>query len=178
MTILLYFLAYSILGWMAESLWSAAFTGRLQNRKTLTRLPMCPVYGIGAALLVTLVPRGASPLMIFVYGFFLLSAAEFLYSLVWQHALGVVWWDYSAGRVHLGGRVCGGYSLLWGMLAVFTVKLLHPIIAVILSGAAWYPAAAVMGVLFIADTVQTCKCIQNLPEDECRKLLCFERIEK
>ena len=40
--------------------------------------------------------------------------------------LGFTAWDYSAKPFNINGRVCLLYSLAWGLLAIFWIKVVYP----------------------------------------------------
>lgn len=55
------------------------------------------------------------------------SAAEYICSLGQEIVFGSVAWDYSHLPLNINGRVCLLYSLFWGVLGVFWVKVFMPI---------------------------------------------------
>ena len=40
--------------------------------------------------------------------------------------LGFTAWDYSSKFLNINGRVCLTYSVFWGILAIFWIKLIYP----------------------------------------------------
>ena len=123
------FTAYSFLGFLLEVAFAAAVGGR-PDRKGLLVLPLCPVYGAGACLVLALTaPVRGEPPAVFLVGGLAATAAEYLAALYHEKALGVSFWDYSDLPGSLRGRVCLPFSLAWGTLSLGLVYWLHPLLA-------------------------------------------------
>ena len=123
------FIAYSFAGFLLETAF-AWLTGGTAGRKGLLVLPLCPVYGAGACLVLALTaPVRGEPPAVFLVGGLAATAAEYLAALYHEKALGVSFWDYGdlPGSVH--GRVCLPFSLAWGTLSLGLVYWLHPLLA-------------------------------------------------
>lgn len=121
-----WFIAYSFAGFLLESAFAWASGGR-PDRKGLLVLPLCPVYGAGACLILAL-PKwvDARPWALFLLGGLTATAAEYLASLWHEKALGVSFWSYDGLPGNLQGRVCLPFSLAWGTLSLGLVYWLHP----------------------------------------------------
>ena len=120
---------YSFLGFLLE-LAFARLTGGRPDRKCLLVLPLCPVYGLGACLILALTGGAtASPISVFVLGGAAATAAEYAASLFYERVLGVSFWDYQGLPGSLHGRVCLPFSLAWGVLALGLVYGVHPILS-------------------------------------------------
>lgn len=65
-------------------------------------------------------------LTLFVGGFLIGSITEYLVSLIGELILHVKWWDYSNMPFNINGRICFAYSMFWGVLAIFLMKVIHP----------------------------------------------------
>jgi len=120
------FVAYSFAGFLLETAFAAASGGR-PDRKGLLVLPLCPVYGLGACLIL-LLPRWVDdrPWALFLLGGLTATAAEYLDALYHEKALGVAFWNYAGLPGNLQGRVCLPFSLVWGVLALGLVYWVHP----------------------------------------------------
>ena len=125
---LLLFTAYSMMGWIVETVVCSVVAGKFINRGFLNG-PFCPIYGFGALLIVvTLAPvRGSLPLL-FLAAVALASALEYLTGLGLETLFHAKYWDYSARRFNLQGRVCLGNALLFGLGGVLTVRVLQPLL--------------------------------------------------
>lgn len=120
------FIAYSFAGFLLETAF-AWLTGGAAGRKGLLVLPLCPVYGAGACLVLALTaPVRGEPPAVFLVGGLAATAAEYLAALYHEKALGVSFWDYGDLPGSLHGRVCLPFSLAWGTLSLGLVYWVHP----------------------------------------------------
>jgi uncharacterized membrane protein len=123
------FLLYSFLGFLLEVVFAHVVHHPKKDRKCLLLLPLCPVYGLGAVLILWLVRRlAAGPLAVMVIGFCSATAAEYLMSYFYERVLGVRFWDYTRMPWNINGRVCLPFSLCWGLLALVLVYGLSPVV--------------------------------------------------
>lgn len=90
-------------------------------------LPLCPVYGVGALLIVHL-PSAvqARPVLLFLCGALAATAVEYGMDFFYEKVLGVRFWDYSALPWNLNGRVCLLFSAAWGLLSLGLTVWVHP----------------------------------------------------
>lgn len=123
------FTGYSFLGFLLEVAFAAAVGGR-PDRKGLLVLPLCPVYGAGACLIL-LLPEwvDARPPVLFVLGGLMATAAEYCAALYHEKVLGVSFWSYNGLPGNFQGRVCLPFSLAWGLLSLGLVYWVHPALA-------------------------------------------------
>lgn len=139
MDYILYFFLFSFCGWILETVYASVLKRKFVSKQTLLRLPICPVYGIGAvAMLLTLKPVAESWLLVFCGGFFVASSVEYLIALYYEHFFGVAWWDYRYNRGNLNGKVCVGLSLVWGVIAIAFFELIYPAAEALISGLSIY----------------------------------------
>lgn len=121
------FLFYSFLGFALEVAFARVTRSPKRDRKCLYLLPLCPVYGLGAVLILTLPEAVRSrPALLFLCGAACATAAEYAVDWFCEKALGVRFWNYSALPGNLNGRVCLPFSLAWGALAIGLTKWVHP----------------------------------------------------
>ncbi len=107
--------------------------GDFANRGFL-RGPVCPIYGFGAAAVLTaLIPFKNNLLILFVASALLTSAIEFITGFVLDKVFKNKWWDYSDIPFNLCGYICLKFSVVWGFVCVFAVRIIHPIIAAFVS---------------------------------------------
>lgn len=123
------FVVYSFVGFLLEVAFAAASGGR-PGRKGLWVLPLCPVYGLGACLIL-LLPAWVkgSPPALFISGALAATAVEYFDALYHEKVLGVSFWSYDGLPGSLQGKVCLPFSLIWGMLALGLVGWVHPALA-------------------------------------------------
>ncbi len=122
-----YFLFYSFCGFWLEVLFARATGARKRDRKCRLFLPLCPVYGWGAAAIL-LLPRWvqARPVLLFLAGGAAATAVEYILSLFYEKVWHVRFWDYSALPWNVGGRVCLWFSGVWGLLSLGLVYWVQP----------------------------------------------------
>lgn len=125
--ILAYFIIYSIAGYIIETIFALVRYGVLESRKSFLYGPFCSIYGIGAVVMILFLRYFMRNRMtLFVAGFFIGSIIEYLVSLIGELILHVKWWDYSNMPLNINGRICFYYSIFWGFLAIFLMKIIHP----------------------------------------------------
>ena len=79
-----------------------------------------------------------------------------------------IWWDYSNSFLNIHGRTCLYYAILWGILSIFLINYINPLIN------QWYAhmeraitlkktkiIIAVLVAFFIADSTVTCFALEN-----------------
>ena len=123
------FMTYSFIGFLLEVAF-ARITGGRPDRKGLLVLPLCPVYGVGACLILAL-PGWVDerPWALFLLGGLTATAAEYLDALYHEKALGVSFWNYDGLPGNVQGKVCLPFSLAWGALSLGLVYWLHPLLS-------------------------------------------------
>lgn len=125
--ILAYFIIYSIAGYFIETGFALIRYGVLESRQSFLYGPFCSIYGLGAVIMVIFLQyfkRNWATL--FGGGFLIGSVTEYLVSLIGELILNVKWWDYSNMPFNIGGRICISYSMFWGILAIFLMRVIHP----------------------------------------------------
>lgn len=125
-----YFLIFSILGLIIETLYCYITTGVLESRQGLVYGPFCPIYGCGAVIYIIFLNRykDSSELKLFFTGAVLGSIVEYLLSFSMEAIYSNRFWDYSYTKYHINGRISLTYTVFWGVLAIALIKYLKPII--------------------------------------------------
>ena len=165
--IFLSFCIYSFLGWVCETIYCSVPKGEFVNRGMLSG-PVCPIYGVGALLILYLLePFHSSLPLLFVASVVVTSALEYFTSVLLEVLFHAKWWDYSSNRFNLHGRICLQNSLLFGLAGVILVLGLEPVVQGILdripSPWAWGISAVLFGVMAV-DTVTTVRSILSLDQ--------------
>lgn len=122
------FLFGCFMGWIVEGLWTLVKKGLFINHSALVIGPFNVIYGIGAIVL-TLVLFDAKKkrnFEIFVLSFVTGTILEYIVSFVMEYTLGFVAWNYASKPLNINGRVCLPYSLFWGFLGIFWIKVVYP----------------------------------------------------
>ncbi|MBQ6494893.1 MAG: putative ABC transporter permease [Bacilli bacterium] len=129
----LIFFIYSILGWIAESIYSSILEKKLVDRGFLIG-PYCPIYGTGAVIGITyLTQYKNNPLTIFILGIVISCIIEYITSYLMEKIFKARWWDYSNHKFNLNGRICGKNALLFGICSLLIIYICNPPIELILS---------------------------------------------
>lgn len=124
-----YFIIYSFCGFLLEVAFARAIGHPKRDRKCFLLLPLCPVYGLGALLILWLAQPRLGPLWVAVMGALAATAAELLMGLFYRFVIGVEFWDYAALPGNLAGLVCPQFAAAWAILALGLVYWVHPFIA-------------------------------------------------
>ncbi len=128
MEVFLLFTIYSFFGCVMEDAYAYALSGRYVSKRTLLNLPLCPVYGIAAVMLAA-VNTMANPIILFLNGFFIVSAVELAFYLISERIYGIKWWDYSGLKINFMGGISLFYSTMWGFLNIGFALWVHPYFA-------------------------------------------------
>jgi len=125
--LLSYFIIYSIAGYLIETTFALVRYGVIESRQSFLYGPFCSIYGVGAVVMILFLQYfKRNRLTLFVGGFFIGSITEYLVSLIGELILHVKWWDYSNMPLNINGRICLYYSIFWGILAIFLMRIIHP----------------------------------------------------
>ena len=125
------FVIGSFLGDMVETVFCRVTAGVWMSRSSLVWGPFSVVWGLALVMAAVLL-RGSqerSDRSIFLFGFVMGGAYEYLCSAVGEMLFGVIFWDYSGFKFNLGGRVNLLYCLFWGIAAVVWIRYGYPLIA-------------------------------------------------
>lgn len=116
-------------GYIVETIWCLIRHGYIESRKSLVLGHLSVAYGMGAVLLtlVLLKLQQSSWWKIFLVAFVTGTVTEYICSLGQEILFGTVAWDYSNVPLNINGRVCLLYSIFWGVLGVFWVKVVIPL---------------------------------------------------
>lgn len=125
--ILAYFIIYSVVGYIIETIFSIITKGTWESRQSFLYGPFCAIYGLGAAIMIIFLHKYSKKYnSLFIGGFIVGSIVEYLVSLIGELLLGVKWWDYSDMPLNINGRICVFFSLFWGFLALYLMASFNP----------------------------------------------------
>lgn len=125
-----YFLIFSILGLVIETLYCYFTMGILESRKGFIWGPFCPVYGVCGAILIYILDKMnlKSIIKLFVAGFIIGSIGEYILSYILESIYGIRFWNYEYLQYNLNGRISFIFSIYWGILAIILIKFVKPLI--------------------------------------------------
>ena len=125
--ILAYFIIYSFIGYIVETLFALINYNVLESRKSFLYGPFCGIYGLGAVVLIlSLKYFRKNNYTLFLGGFLVGGILEYIISYLGEVLFDARWWDYSNRFLNINGRVCLLYSLFWGILALMLMKIINP----------------------------------------------------
>ena len=123
---ILYFIIYSLVGWLLEVLLKYVDDKKFVNRGFLLG-PICPIYGYGVLLIILLIGCNDNDLLsIFLKSIFICSILEYFTSFIMEKLFKARWWDYSQRRFNINGRICLETMLPFGMGATIILYSIHP----------------------------------------------------
>ena len=125
--ILAYFIIYSVVGYIIETIFGIITKGVWESRQSFLYGPFCAIYGLGAAIMIIFLHKySKNYTRLFIGGFIVGSIVEYLVSWIGEMLLGVKWWDYSDMPLNINGRICVYFSMFWGFLAFYLIASFNP----------------------------------------------------
>ena len=125
--ILAYFIIYSILGYIIETLFGIVTKGVWESRQSFLYGPFCGIYGLGAVIMILALQYfNQNNNRLFIGGFIVGSIVEYVVSWIGEVILNVKWWDYSNMPLNLNGRICVFFSIFWGLLGICLMTYINP----------------------------------------------------
>lgn len=124
-TLFIWFILYSILGWVYETIYCSIKGLKWDNRGMLIG-PYCPIYGVGAVLDVLLCSGLGNARAVFIACMLGSAVLEYTTSYATERLFHAVWWDYSYLPFNLNGRICLSCSLGFGVAGILVLYGIHP----------------------------------------------------
>lgn len=155
--IFIWFMLYSFIGWVYESIFCSISERRLVNRGFLNG-PYCPIYGAGAILVIAVLSWVNNPVLLFVLSMVLTGVIEYLTSYVMERIFNARWWDYSDWKFNLNGRICLVGLMAFGTMSLLLRYVIHPAVfnlTMRLPNWLIYILAVILFVIFIFDCAFT-----------------------
>lgn len=128
-----YFVIFSVMGWIYESAYCTIQNRKWQNRGFLYG-PLCPIYGVGATAITFIVDQGQAHgwqelawWQIFLIAFFGSIVLEYVTSYTLEKLFHAYWWDYSDVPFNIHGRVCLPASIGFGIAGLIVVYGIAPL---------------------------------------------------
>lgn len=157
--ILAWFIVYSIVGYIIETLFGLLTKGVIESRQSFLYGPFCGIYGVGAVVMVLGLQKfNKNNYTLFAGGFVIGSVVEYVISFIGEWFFHIKWWDYSTMPFNINGRICVCFSLFWGLLAIYLMTYVHPRIEKLLdkiNPKALKPITIVLTIFIFIDFVVT-----------------------
>lgn len=118
-------------GTILETFWYFLLYKKFEICVGLVYGPFIPIYGGGACILTILLYKmyKYNNFVIFIAGTIIGASFEFLCSFIQEKAFGTIAWNYSGTPLNIGGRTNLMYGIIWGILCLFWVRWLYPILS-------------------------------------------------
>lgn len=134
LNLFLYFIIYSVIGWIYESILCSITGKKLVNRGFLNG-PLCPIYGSGAmVILLVFYGQDTALLPLFLSSMILTSVVEYITSVLLEVFFNAKWWDYTDRPFNIHGRVYLTGALVFATLSVVLIRYIHPFMISIIDG--------------------------------------------
>lgn len=155
--ILWYFIIFSVIGLIIETIYCYITTGVIESRKGLIIGPFCPIYGLGAATIIAIFGKTKKNVKnLFIQGFIYGSILEYVVSYILEAIYGMRFWNYTYLKYNLNGRISLVYSIFWGVLTAIFIKFIAPKMDKIIAKITKKKIVTIIIVIFfILDTILT-----------------------
>lgn len=172
--ILIYFITYSFLGWIMESIFRSICERKIINTGFL-KGPFCPIYGIGAIIMIVFLKGFSNNLvLLFIIATIVLTLWEYIVGVLLEKLFHTKYWDYSNHKFNFQGRICLMNSIFWGILGIVFIKFIHPFIESIITRInteILIFVYTIIGIVMLVDIIITIVKVKNIKST-------LEKIEK
>lgn len=127
--LLAYFIIYSFLGFIVETIFGILTKGVVESRKSCLFGPFCCIYGLGAMVMIPGLQKfKKSNWALFLAGAIKGSIVEYAMSWIGEVIFQIKWWDYSNMPFNINGRITLIFTVFWGLLALVLIRFINPYI--------------------------------------------------
>lgn len=162
---LMIFFCHCFFGWIFESTYVSLKSRHFVDRGFL-RLPMLPLYGTGAVMMLFVsLPVKDHLVAVYFAGVVAATALEYVTGWGMEKLFKMRYWDYSDKRFQVKGYICLSSSIAWGFLSVLLTEVLHQPVERLVLGmdeTLEQLLVTVVGVVFVADTVASTRAALEL----------------
>ena len=124
--LLWFFFLYAFAGWVIGTAAAAVREKKFVDVGFLYG-PICPAYGFGGVIYIIFLTELRGHLFfLFLGGAILSFLLTLLTGFVLERIFHRKWWDYSRKRFQFSGYVNLPYALVWGALAVISIRFVNP----------------------------------------------------
>lgn len=160
-----WFLIYSMLGWLVESIYMSVCNRKLTNRGFM-RGPMCPIYGVGALTVYFLLrPVCHNIFLLYFSGALVATFLEYVTAKIMLRIFGEVWWDYSQKPFNYKGILCLESTIAWGFYTLGLFLFLHKGVEYIVNSYSFQTGTRLGSVLILIFSVDFLHCLYLQKKD-------------
>lgn len=160
-----FFFFYCFCGWVFESTYVSLKKRHFVNRGFL-RLPMLPLYGTGAVMMLWVsLPVKDNLVLVYLFGVVAATILEYVTGYGMEQLFKIRYWDYSDQKFNLHGYICLSSSIAWGFLTILMTEVLHKPVERFVLGmnpVVEFGFIGITGALFLVDAVQSTREALNL----------------
>lgn len=147
---IIYFLIYSTLGALLETGFRLVTEQHWYGIHGFLHLPLFPIYGFGALLILLIARYIRNPIILFFVGGVAVSILEFAAHWLIEVIFNDRIWSYENGTPTLGGRISLLSSFWFSVAAVVLVYIIHPRVVKLIDR---IPSREVMVIVVLAGTI-------------------------
>lgn len=127
-TYILYFLVFSFIGWIIDSGYRSIHDKKITNAGYFKQLPICPIYGFGGIILVTLFKffKNENLFITFIIAAITMVLVEYIGGLFCDKVLNQRLWNYSNSKFNLHGHISLLQSFYWTVLVIIFYFFFFP----------------------------------------------------
>lgn len=160
-----WFLIYSMLGWLVESIYMSVCNRKLTNRGFM-RGPMCPICGVGALTVYFLLrPVCHNIFLLYFSGALVATSLEYVTAKIMLRIFGEVWWDYSQKPFNYKGILCLESTIAWGFYTLGLFLFLHKGVEYIVNSYSFQTGTRLGSVLILIFSVDFLHCLYLQKKD-------------
>ena len=160
-----WFLIYSMLGWLVESIYMSVCNRKLTNRGFMLG-PMCPIYGVGALTVYFLLrPVCHNIFLLYFSGALVATSLEYVTAKIMLRIFGEVWWDYSQKPFNYKGILCLESTIAWGFYTLGLFLFLHKGVEYIVNSYSFQTGTRLGSVLILIFSVDFLHCLYLQKKD-------------
>ena len=160
-----WFLIYSMLGWLVESIYMSVCNRKLTNRGFM-RGPMCPIYGVGALTVYFLLrPVCHNIFLLYFSGALVATFLEYVTAKIMLRIFGEVWWDYSQKPFNYKWILCLESTIAWGFYTLGLFLFLHKGVEYIVNSYSFQTGTRLGSVLILIFSVDFLHCLYLQKKD-------------
>ena len=155
------FLIYSILGYILETV--LGIITKTNYKSGILNGPWAVIYGIGVVVILLLsnyffknlhMPRLLETIIVFFILAIFLTCLEALGGILIEKVSGVVFWDYSNFKFHIGKYICLEMMLVWGLASTIFIYVINPIFDGLIKKIPSF-LTIVVAIFFVIDVIYT-----------------------
>lgn len=175
--VVLWFLTYSVLGWIVESIYMSICNRKLTNRG-FSKSPLCPIYGVGALTVYFLLsPYSHNRVLLFFLGAILATAIEWITARIMERLFGEIWWNYTDKPFNYKGILCLESTLAWGLYTLILFGILHGFVERIVNAIPFRIGRIAGAVLILIYTVDFARTFYREKRDDLPALVSIHELK-